>query len=299
MIPGVWPLHGSALRAQKYFFDGNEPRVFPPLGMLLEVGTYKKPLTMANIGQLEMLNLQRLLFAWLLSFQAVAKAAGADDIRTDPSLEGWRSNFNNVTMHFVHIAGGSAEPQAQQKAIMVYALQESDDKSAEDIGHSVLMGSRELAHFMESAKLAGLSGSAQDVEKMLSNIKWARDDTAMNVRHIRLHLCVLRRLSMAVRDMSQPMHTDSALYWFEKSEEICERQCASTSIQESPKYLDAFCTALADTQRLRDAAEKLQTALLRGHPLRGGRNVGEWAWALASALRSALSTAFWLSEQET
>ena len=279
-IPGVWPLHGSVIRAQNYHFSGEGPHAFPPPGMLLEVGIYKKPLTMEDIGKLEMLNLQRLLFAWILSFQHAAKAAGATDIVTDPSLDGWRSSFGNVVMHFVHIAGGTVEQQSQRKTIMVYGLLESEEKSAEDIGHSPLMRGRELTHLMESARQSGLTGSAQDVETMLSNIKWAREDTTMHVMNIRLHLRVLRRLSTAVKDPLHPAHIDSALCWFERNEEVFGRKTVSTSIQESPRFLDAFCTALPDSNMLQEAAENLHIALLRGHVVKGGKNVADWARAL-------------------
>ena len=107
------------------------------------------------------------------------------------------------------------------------------------------------------------------------------DDTKMNANNIRLHIRVLRRLSMAVRDPSAPVHKDSALWWIEKNEYVFGRRSHETSIQETPKYLGAFCTALPQSDRLRDACENLHIANLRGHSIRGGRHVGDWARALA------------------
>ena len=65
---------------------------------------------------------------------------------------------------------------------------ESDEKSAEDIGHSTLTRARELTHFCQAVKAAGKAGSAQDVANMLAEVPWARDDTKMTTQNIRL-LC--------------------------------------------------------------------------------------------------------------
>ena len=49
---------------------------------------------------------------------------------------------------------------------------------------------------------------------MLAEVRWARKNT------VRLHIRVLRMLSMAVKDPSRPVHTDSALDWIEKNESV-------------------------------------------------------------------------------
>merc|ERR1711884_943807 len=92
-----------------------------------------------------MLNLQRVFLAWLLAFKETAVAAKTDKF-TDESLQPWVEHFNNVTMHFTHIDGGPT-----YRAKLVYKMQESDEQSATDIGHSTLARAREPSHFFMTA----------------------------------------------------------------------------------------------------------------------------------------------------
>ena len=51
-----------------------------------------------------------------------------------------------------------------------------------------------------------------------SKIKYANSDTAMKLYGVRLHLRVLRRLSMAVLDPAQPKYEYSGLYYMDRNE---------------------------------------------------------------------------------
>ena len=70
--------------------------------------------------------------------------------------------FNHVTMHFVKVAGDDQTQQSAVKCKMAYQLNENDEKSSEDQGHSVMTRGRELVHMMERVRATGKSGSAQD-----------------------------------------------------------------------------------------------------------------------------------------
>ena len=48
-------------------------------------------------------------------------------------------------------------------------------------------------------------------------IQWADGDTKMTVQNVRLHLRILRRLSMAVVDETAPSYKDSALFFFDRN----------------------------------------------------------------------------------
>ena len=159
-IPSVWPLQGAVQRAQQYYFPVGKAHKFPPPGMILEAGIYSKPVDNNTLGKLPMLNLQRVFLAWIQAFKMAAEAANISDIN-DPSLQQWVTHFNNVVMHFTHLGGGSENAQQHEKHILVYKLQESDEKSAEDIGHRTLTRAREPFH---DHKSLGKAGSAQDVK---------------------------------------------------------------------------------------------------------------------------------------
>ena len=78
-IPGVWPLHGAVLRAQRYHFPPGKAHRFPPPGMILEVGIYSKPVDDKALGRLAMLNLQPVFLAWLRAFKEAAIVANTSD----------------------------------------------------------------------------------------------------------------------------------------------------------------------------------------------------------------------------
>ena len=104
----------------------------------------------------------------------------------------------------------------------------------------------------------------------------------MGVKNVRLHLRILRRCSLAVKDQSAPKHEYSALYYFERNEEIWGRRAAETALQESTRYFDSFQSALPDLSDLRNAAECSHVTMLRGYNVKvAGRQVSEHAKALA------------------
>ncbi len=105
--------------------------------------------------------------------------------------------------------------------------------------------------------------------------------TKMTVKQVQLHFRILRRLSMAVTNEASPVYKDSALYFFERNEDLWGRKGKEVLLQESSKYLDCFQSALPSLSDLRDAAEALHIMNLRGcTPKLAGRNVAEHARAL-------------------
>lgn len=96
---------------------------------------------------------------------------------------------------------------------------------------------------------------------------------------------------MAVVDQSNAKYEGSALYWFDRSEEVFGRRVHQCAMQESGKYFDTFVAAIPDAHDLRNVAETLHIMLLRGYSLKlTGRSVTETAMcdALAFHLSSKL-----------
>lgn len=112
-------------------------------------------------------------------------------------------------------------------------------------------------------------------------ISFASSDTTMNVPNVRLHLRVLRRLSMAVADPANPAYVDSALFFFDRNEEIFGRKGQQTLLQESARTFDSFQSALQSLDELRLASENLHILLLRGCSIKmSGRGIAELARGL-------------------
>ena len=112
-------------------------------------------------------------------------------------------------------------------------------------------------------------------------IVFANSDTTMNVANVRLHLRVLRRLSMAVADTGSPAYADSALFFFDRNEEIFGRKGQQTLLQESARAFDSFQSALQSLDELRMASENLHILLLRGCNIKmSGRQIPELARGL-------------------
>ena len=82
--------------------------------------------------------------------------------------------------------------------------------------------------------------AATNVMETLKETKWANAETKMTLFNIRLHLRILRRLSVAVCDPINPSYKESALYYMERNEEVFGRRAKEVSLQESTKYFDAF-----------------------------------------------------------
>ena len=186
-----------------------------------------------------------------------------------------------VPMSFIHVNGDE-----ETRAVLAYQLKEHEEKEAEAQGHSTLDRGRELCTLSEVTIGKGKNVSAQDVEDALKVVTFARDDTVMNVKNIRQHLRILRRLSLAVVGEGTPAYKDSALYFFDRNEEIWGRRCDQVAVQESPKYLDTFQATLPSLGALRDAAENFHVALLRGFSQKvNGRQCGDHARAFAAMNR--------------
>lgn len=135
----------------------------------------------------------------------------------------------------------------------------------------------------ESLVSTGQSGSAANIAEILSDagLKFASAETKMNLYNVRLHMRLLKRFSMAVVDAANPSHTQSALYYMERNEEVFGRRTAETAMQESARALDAFQSALPDPSDLRIACENLHIVNLRGHSIKTlGRHTAEAAKAL-------------------
>ena len=85
-------------------------------------------------------------------------------------------------------------------------------------------------------------------------IKWADNDTKMTIQNVRLHLRILRRLSMAVVDETAPNYQDSALFFFDRNEELWGRKSSEVQLQENTRSLDTSQAALPNLQDLRTAS---------------------------------------------
>ena len=111
-----------------------------------------------------------------------------------------------------------------------------------------------------------------------NKLQWASKDSTMSLYNVRLHLRVLRRLSMAVADPAAPSYTHSALHYFDRNEEIWGRRTFQVVLQESPRYLDAFTGAIPDLGNLRLVAEALHVMYLRGYNVKpSGRQAADTA----------------------
>ena len=67
-----------------------------------------------------------------------------------------------------------------------------------------------------------------------------QSDSKMTIYNVRLHLRVLRRLSLAVVDVSKPTYEGSALFVFDRNEELWGRKSNKVVLQESAKNFDLF-----------------------------------------------------------
>lgn len=108
------------------------------------------------------------------------------------------------------------------------------------------------------------------------NTKYANNETRMSIHAVRLHLRILRRLSLAVLDQTEPKYHGSALYWWDRNEELFGRKGKEVLLQESSRNFDQFVAAVSDFDDLRNVSETLHIMLLRGYSLKlSGRQVAE------------------------
>ena len=128
----------------------------------------------------------------------------------------------------------------------------------------------------------GRSGSATQVVEWLEKVQFANRETEMNLKNVRMHIRILRRLSLAVENPAAPTYQNSALYYLERNEGMFGRRSPELVVQESARYLGQFQAALPELADLRNAAETWHILNLRGcAPKVGGRQVVEHARALA------------------
>lgn len=105
----------------------------------------------------------------------------------------------------------------------------------------------------------------------------------MQIDTIRRHMRIMKRVSGAVENPNEPSYMYSALWYFERNEELWGRKAPQVNLQESVRYFDSFQAALPDQEDLRSAAEALHVLMLRGHvPKFTQRTVTEQAKALAT-----------------
>ena len=132
--------------------------------------------------------------------------------------------------------------------------------------------------------MIGQNASAQGLADFLctgGKVKFANNETNVNLCSVRCHMRLLRRFSMAVANPSQPQHHESALWYFGRNEEIFGRRAPETTLQESARNLDALQSAIPDLTDLRLASGNLHVMLLRGYTLKtSGRHTAETAKAL-------------------
>lgn len=143
--------------------------------------------------------------------------------------------------------------------------------------------SASLAQPQELLIKSGKQGTATQIEELLTehDIIFSNKETKMTLINIRLHLRVLRRLSMAVVDQRKPSYEQSALYFFDRSEEVFGRRAPEVALQESTKAMDAFQAGIPDLDDLRVASETFHIMLLRGYNIRpAARQTSEVARSL-------------------
>jgi hypothetical protein len=87
----------------------------------------------------------------------------------------------------------------------------------------------------------------------------------MQIDTIRRHMRIIKRVASAVEDPNEPAYAHSALYYFERNEELWGRKAPQVTLQESIRYFDAFQAALPEQEDLRSASEVLHILMLRGH----------------------------------
>ncbi|CAE7714171.1 unnamed protein product [Symbiodinium sp. CCMP2592] len=264
-IPSVFPLLTAVKHAKDQWFGDRSDQSFsfPPPGMVLEVAKYRKQLTDSDCGKLQRANLDIVFFAWLLKFKEVSEAKESKYVAM------FRKAALRVLMTVRYVENEAT------KLARAYQLREDEEKNATIAGHSLL--SRE--HLLKNAS----SGAATNLVDYMAQHKivYGTSDSTLSVGTIRLHLRVLRRLSLAMVDSGTPAYEGSALYWFDRNEELWGRKGIQVTLQENARNFDAFQAALPNLDDLRDASMNLHILLLRGNNIKlSGRGIGDLARAL-------------------
>ncbi|CAJ1436313.1 unnamed protein product [Effrenium voratum] len=221
------------------------PQVWPLLGagVPLNVAYYKSPLDASQVGHVERENCDILFLSWLLRYKEVK------ELQMETAVAQFQKAATSVSMHF------SLRVSEADKVAHAYQLKEDEEKEMLTRTKSDVSAATALMDYMDHYR-----------------ITWASGESKMTVSNIRLHLRILRRLSLAVLDPSSPAYPESALYFFDRNEEIFWPQGAAGAAARS---------ALPNLDDLRMAATNLHILLLRGYNVKmSQRGIGELAKGL-------------------
>jgi hypothetical protein len=123
-----------------------------------------------------------------------------------------------------------------------------------------------LSRSQEDSSLASAQALADYFET--NKIVFANAETKMNAQTIRLHVRILKRVSMAVTDQGAPCYKDSALFFFDQIEGVFGRKSIQMTMQENNRTFDSFVAAVTDFNDLRLLAETYYVMLLRDYPVK-------------------------------
>ncbi|CAK0856763.1 unnamed protein product [Prorocentrum cordatum] len=267
-LPAAWPLEGAVEKAYEHYYQEKGCYAFPPPGHIVEVSFYKT-LAPEMVRKLQRDSLGSLYLAWLMLLRDVQEKEEKLAKIVEAAMQ--------VPMKF------TKRNNDNERVLKVYQYKEDEEKNAELLGHSLLGRARELAGLQEVLRSNSQSSTPPAIEELFNSggITWAHKETTMNLYNIRLHLRILRRLSMAVADVGAPAYKDSALCYFDRNEEIWGRKHPNVTMQETGRSFDAFQSAVPDLGDLRVLAETYHVMLLRGYNVKAsGRHAPETAKTL-------------------
>jgi hypothetical protein len=98
-----------------------------------------------------------------------------------------------------------------------------------------------------------------------ANIKYSSTDNAMTDKNVRMHLKILRRLSVACVSQTNPQYKDSALFFADKIEDVFGRTSGCSAVINHHHVMDQFQSSIHDLADLRIVFENLFTVFLRGY----------------------------------
>ncbi|CAK0892141.1 unnamed protein product [Prorocentrum cordatum] len=266
-LPAVWPLEGAVKKAHEHYYQDKGCYTFPPPGHIVEVSFYKT-LAPEMVRKLQRDSLGTLYLAWLMLLRDVQEKEEKLAKIVEAAMQ--------VPMKF------TKRNNDNERVLKVYQYKEDEEKNADLLGHSLLGRARELAGLQEVLRSTSQSSTPPAIEELFNSggITWAHKETTMNLYNIRLHLRILRHLSMAVADVGAPACKDSALCYFDRNEEIWGRKHPNVALQETGRSFDAFQSAVPDLGDLRMLAETYHVMLLRGYTVKAsGRQAPETAKA--------------------
>ena len=131
------------------------------------------------------------------------------------------------------------------------------------------------------------AATAVEVAEVLESVQCASKETKVTATSVRMHLRVLKRLSMAVADQANPVHEKSGLWYLEKCQEIWGRKTPQTALNGSVRQLDAFAAACVDSNELQMGCEAHFYLALRGNVTKlSDRTVGVYARACVLTMKA-------------